>query len=126
MANATTDRGSTGASHRTHDDGSLPRVRVRITEGGAGHAFDDAPAMSARPPLRHRLRRGHRLVAALVLNTLVLALAVEGVLAVAFGVRDRQTAVSLDLYAGLDDATLATLYPDQSRADVNRLWQELV
>jgi hypothetical protein len=72
-----------------------------------------------------RWRHGHHVVAVMLLNTALLLVAVEAALAVVFWMKDRRGVV-VDMYDGLDDATLATLYPHRRREDVAGLWKESV
>jgi len=72
-----------------------------------------------------RLGRGYRGAAAILLNTVVLLLVIDGVLSLAFWLKDRRGVV-VDMYDALDDATLAQLYPGRTRAEIGNLWTETV
>ncbi len=72
-----------------------------------------------------RVRRGYRAAALMLLNTVLVLLFVQVALGLVLWAKDRSV-VADDLYADLGDDRMTELYPQQSRAEVARLWGALV
>jgi hypothetical protein len=70
-----------------------------------------------------RLARGYQAAAIVLLNSLLLLVVLDVVLAAVFRLKDR-AGPTIDMYDRLDDATLARLFPDRGRAEIARTWVE--